>query len=179
MLVYTLGHSSRSLQEVVGLLNEAGIKTVWDVRRFPRSRTNPQFNAESLAAALAAAGIDYRHFEALGGRRRPLPEGASPNGLWNDPGFRGFADYALELEFRLSMQELQREAERTRLLILCSEAVWWRCHRRIVADYLLVAGQEVVHILGRGRTEPARLTPSAEPQLDGAIHYPARPKKQP
>lgn len=173
MPVYTLGHSNRSLQEVVGLLNEAGIEAVRDVRRFPRSRANPQFNTESLSAALAGARIGYRHLVALGGRRRPLPEAQSPNRLWRDPGFRGFADYALGAEFRLSLQELRREAERTPLVMLCSEAVWWRCHRRIIADHLLAGGFEVVHILGPGRTEPARLTTGAEPQPDGAIHYPS------
>ena len=176
MPVYTLGHSNRSLQEVVGLLNDVETKAVGDVRRFPRSRANPQFNTEILGAALASAGFDYRHFEALGGRRRPLDNAASPNGLWRDPGLRGFADHALGEEFDLGLQELRRGAERTPLAILCSEAVWWRCHRRIIADHLLVAGLRVIHILGRGRIEPARLTPGAEPQPDGAIHYPARPE---
>ncbi len=175
MPVYTLGHSNRSLREVVGLLNEVGVEAVRDVRRFPRSRANPQFNAESLGAALAGVGIGYRHLEALGGRRRPLPEAQSPNGLWRDPGFRGFADYALGSEFCLGLHGLRREAEGRPLVILCSEAVWWRCHRRIIADYLLAGGLDVVHILGLGRAEPARLTPGAELRPDGAIHYPLPP----
>lgn len=177
--LFTIGHSNRRLPELLDLLVAAGIRAVRDVRRFPRSRANPHFNLERLASELARIGIDYRHTPALGGRRTPLPGVDGPNGLWREPGFRGFADYALGEPFREEIQALRREAEQMRLALLCSEAVWWRCHRRIIADYLILAGIEVFHILGAGRIEPARLTAGAEPRLDGAIEYPARDQREP
>ncbi len=177
--LFTIGHSNRRLPELLGLLEAAGIQAVRDVRRFPRSRANPHFNLERLEGELARIGIEYRHAPALGGRRTPLPGAGGPNGLWREPGFRGFADYALGEPFREEIAALCREAEHLRLALLCSEAVWWRCHRRIIADYLLLAGIEVFHILGAGRTEPARLTDGAEPRPDGVIGYPLRDPKEP
>ena len=171
-IIHTIGHSNRALPEFLELLQGATIEAVRDVRRFPQSRIHPHFNAERLADALAQMGIGYRHLPALGGRRTPLPPAASPNRLWREPGFRGFADYALGSEFREAHGELLAEAEIRRVAILCSEAVWWRCHRRIIADYLLAAGAEVVHILSAARKEPARMTAGAAPQPDGTIHYP-------
>ena len=155
------------------LLHGAEIEAVRDVRRFPHSRVHPHFDGARLQQALGEAGIGYRHVPALGGRRTPLPAPQSPNGLWREAGFRGFADHALGPEFRTGLEALVAEAERIRLAVLCSEAVWWRCHRRIIADYLLNAGLEVIHILGPSRSEPARLTPGAAPQPGGVIYYPA------
>jgi uncharacterized protein (DUF488 family) len=170
--IHTIGHSNRSLPDFLDLLGAAGIEAVQDVRRFPHSRIHPHFDGGRLKDALSEVGIDYLHSEALGGRRSPLPAARSPNRLWREGGFRGFADYALGPEFRNALLGLVARSEQQRIAILCSEAVWWRCHRRIIADYLLLAGAEVVHILNAARREPARMTPGAEPQPDGTIHYP-------
>jgi uncharacterized protein (DUF488 family) len=170
--IHTIGHSNRTMAQLLTLLEEARIDAVRDVRRFPGSRAHPHFEKSRLERALGEAGIAYAHRPDLGGRRKPLPSTQSPNGLWREAGFRGFADYALGSSFAEAMEELVREAQAARIAILCSEAVWWRCHRRIIADYMLHAGLEVIHILGPGRAEPARLTPGAVPQPEGAIHYP-------
>jgi uncharacterized protein (DUF488 family) len=176
--VFTIGHSTRGLDEFVSLLREAGADTVVDIRTVPRSRTNPQYNRESLPQALEPLGIGYRHLAALGGLRgRRKDEGASPNGLWQNQSFRNYADYALTPAFRDGLAELRRIAAERVPAIMCAEAVWWRCHRRIVSDYLLVAGEEVRHILGAGHIDPARLTPGAEPAEDGRILYPAAEAK--
>lgn len=173
MAVYTIGHSTRSQDELIGLLREAGVRLLLDVRSFPRSRANPQFNSDVLADALAGAGIGYRHMKALGGRRAAQDLGQpSPNGLWRQGAFRNYADYALSPTFGQALEELRRAAREQCCAIMCAEAVWWRCHRRIIADYLLAAGEEVRHILGPGQIEPAALTPGAVPQADGAVHYP-------
>jgi len=169
--IFTIGHSTRTLDEFAALLREGGVDTV------PRSRTNPQYNRETLPAALQAIGVAYRHVAALGGLRRP-PKGAAPsrNGLWQNASFRNYADYALSAPFRDALAELRRVGDVHTPAIMCAEAVWWRCHRRIIADYLLAAGVEVRHILGAGHIEPARLTPGAEPQGDGTILYPGEPR---
>jgi len=173
MAVYTIGHSTRSQDELIGLLREAGVTFLADVRSFPRSRANPQFNSEVLADALAGAGIDYRHMKALGGRRGAQDLGKpSPNGLWRQGAFRNYADYALSPAFSRALAELRAMARERRSAIMCAEAVWWRCHRRIITDYLLAAGEEVRHILGPGEVQPAALTPGAAPQADGTVHYP-------
>lgn len=174
MKIHTVGHSTRSLAELIALLAGAGVDFLVDVRSFPRSRTNPQFNVDSLPAALAAAGIGYRHLKALGGRRGRQDLGfASPNGHWQVEAFRNYADYALTPGFRAGLAELLGLARERRCAVMCAEALWHRCHRRIVTDYLLSAGCEVLHILGPDKVEPARLTPGAEAQADGALHYPA------
>ena len=171
--VYTIGHSTRSIGELVDLLRLEGVTLLADVRRFPRSRRHPQFNIETLPAALAGSEIDYRHFEALGGRRkRTLTDDASPNTGWEAEGFRSYADYALTAPFRDALAALIGLAQSQPPAIMCAEALWWQCHRRIISDYLLIAGIGVVHILGPHDTKPAELTPGAEPQPDGTIHYP-------
>lgn len=173
MRLYTIGHSTRSAAEIVDLLTAGGVGRLADVRAFPRSRANPQFDADALAPVLAAAGIDYRHLAALGGRRPRQDLGfASPNGAWRNEGFRNYADYALTAPFRAGLAELRVMAAERTTAVMCAEAVWWRCHRRIIADALLAGGDEVVHILGPGNAEPARLTPGAAVQADGAVHYP-------
>jgi uncharacterized protein (DUF488 family) len=155
-------------------LRESGVDLLVDIRTVPRSRFNPQFNADALPKALAAAGIGYCHMPALGGlRHRPKGASPSPNGLWQNEAFQAYADYALTPAFHAALDELRGLAENHVCAVMCAEAVWWRCHRRIVADYLLVAGIAVAHILGPGHTEPARLTPGAAPQSDGGILYPA------
>jgi uncharacterized protein (DUF488 family) len=171
--VFTIGHSTRSVAELIALLTEAGADLVADIRAFPRSRTQPQFNGPELAADLAAAGMAYRHLPALGGRRRGRKEGSS-NTLWRNESFRAYADHAGSAEFRAGLEELCALAGEHRCAIMCAEAVWWRCHRRIVADYLLVAGFEVVHILGPGKLTPATLTPGARRSGDGGLVYAAQ-----
>jgi uncharacterized protein (DUF488 family) len=170
--IFTIGHSTRSGGELVALLREAGVDMLVDVRSVPRSRTNPQFNTDTLPAELAKAGIGYRHMRALGGLRHH-PKGApqSPNTLWRNGAFRNYADYAMTAPFRDGLAELRGLAEEHVCAIMCAEAVWWRCHRRLIADYLLTEGVAVAHIMGPGKIEPARLTPGAQPQPDGTILY--------
>jgi uncharacterized protein (DUF488 family) len=171
---YTIGHSTRSVAELVALLREAGCDLVADVRTVPRSRTNPQFNADTLPERLAEAGIEYRHLARLGGlrgRRKGAP--ASPNGFWENASFRNYADYAMTPEFRAGLAELRALGGERTCAIMCAEAVWWRCHRRIIADYLLSEGQEVRHILGAGHIDPATMTTGARPEPDGTILYPS------
>ena len=142
------------------------------MRRFPNSRIHPHFGAERLADRSAQTGIGYRHLSALGGRRTPFPRPPAQTGSGAKAGFRGFADYALGSEFRAGAGELLAEADGRRIAILCSEAVWWRCHRRIIADYLLAAGAEVVHILSASPQRAGAPDSGAAPQPDGTIHYP-------
>ncbi len=173
MTVFTIGHSTRSVDELVRLLTELGVDLLVDVRSIPRSRTNPQFNSDMLPAPLAACGIGYRHLRALGGLRGPQKlDAPSPNTLWRRAGFRNYADYAMTSEFRAGLHALRELARDHTLAMMCAEALWWRCHRRIIADYLLSAGMHVAHIVGPGRLDAARLTPGARVQSDGALHYP-------
>jgi uncharacterized protein (DUF488 family) len=170
--VFTIGHSTRAVAELIALLGEAEADLLADVRAFPRSRTNPQFNGPELQRDLHAARIAYRYLPALGGRRRGR-KGSSPNGLWRNESFRAYADYAGTAEFRAGLEALRILAGEHRCAIMCAEAVWWRCHRRIIADYLLAEGFEVVHILGPGKLTPATLTAGAQRSMDGGLVYPA------
>lgn len=170
--ICTIGHSTRALPELVSLLREFGIDLLVNVRSVPRSRTNPQFNADTLPAALAADGIGYRAIAQLGGRRgRRKGQAPSPNTFWENDSFRHYADYAMTQPFRDGLAELRDLAAANACAIMCAEAVWWRCHRRIIADYLLAAGDEVLHIMGPGRIEPARMTPAAARLPDGSLSY--------
>jgi uncharacterized protein (DUF488 family) len=170
--IYTIGHSTRAVGELVGLLKEAGVGRLVDVRSVPRSRTNPQFNADALPEALAAAGIFYTHLAALGGlRHRPKGAPPSPNTLWRNDAFRNYADYAMTPAFAAGLDELRGLARQECCAIMCAEAVWWRCHRRIIADYLLAQGVAVTHIMGPGKLDPATLTPGARRRPDGTIRY--------
>jgi uncharacterized protein (DUF488 family) len=170
--IYTIGHSNRSAQALLALLAGNGVDLVADVRRFPRSRRHPQFDIETLSAFLAGHGIGYRHLESLGGRRPVAADGASPNTGWREPGFRNFADYALTPPFRSGLAALLDLAEGATPAVMCAEALWWQCHRRIIGDYLLAAGVEVRHILGDQPPRPAVLTPGASIREDGAVLYP-------
>ena len=171
---FTIGHSNRSLAEFEALLREAGVELVADIRKMPMSRANPQFNHDALAPALAAQGMAYEHIAALGGLRGRSPGLARAlNGYWENPSFHRYADYALSPSFRTGLEHLRRAGRARRCALMCAEAVWWRCHRRIVADYLIASGEAVFHIMGPGRLEPARLTPGAVVQADGDITYPA------
>ncbi len=170
---YTIGHSNRSIKALLTLLAGSGVTIVADVRTSPRSRHNPQFDAEPFAHALQAAGIGYRHLPALGGLRGKQKDATSANDFWENERFRNYADYAATAPFRQALEELRALGRGGTCAILCAEAVWWQCHRRIIADYLLAAGEEVIHILGEGRTEPARLTETAVIGSGGTIAYPA------
>lgn len=171
---FTIGHSTRSLDEVVAMLRSAGVDFLADVRRFPRSRSNPDFNIDTLPDALAGFQIGYRHFADLGGRR-PRQAGAEDgtNAFWSNPSFRNYADFALTPAFETALAELITLGETRRCAIMCSEAVWWRCHRRIIADHLLARGHEVFHLMGGTRMEPARLTRGAQIAAGCAVIYPA------
>jgi len=170
--VYTIGHSTRTIPEFGALLGESGIEVVADVRAIPRSRTNPQFNLDVLPVSLEEFGIRYQHFPELGGRRHH-PRGAppSPNTFWRNDSFRNYADYAATDAFAAGFSKLRELAADERCAIMCSEAVWWRCHRRIISDYLLARGTAVMHIMGPGKTEPATLTPNAHPLRNGSLVY--------
>ena len=163
--VFTIGHSTRSFDEFAALLAHEGVQRVVDVRKLTGSRRFPQFNADALAPALHACGVGYQHIAALGGRRgRTLAKGeSSPNGYWTNESFRRYADYALTQDFAAGMAELREASQATRCAVMCAEAVWWRCHRRIITDYLLLEGREVRHILGKAHAEPASMTSGAEP----------------
>ena len=170
---FTIGHSTRSIEEFVGILQHAKIETLVDVRSVPRSRTNPQFNADRLPMSLGEHGIGYVHLVELGGLRgRQSTREASPNSFWENESFRNYADYAMSDSFRAGLQKLIRLGEATPCAIMCAEAVWWRCHRRIIADYLIFAGETVVHLLAPGKSQPANVTPAARQIQPGVLIYP-------
>lgn len=177
---FTIGHSNRSLEEFIGLLSGADIGLVADIRTVPRSRANPQFNKETLPDALAAFHISYAHVAALGGLRgktRALAQDV--NGFWTNESFHNYADYALSAQFHAGLEHLVEQGRRRRCAIMCSEAVWWRCHRRIVADYLIARKETVFHIMGQDRFEPALLTAGAVIQSDGTVVYPSMDRSGP
>ncbi|UEP31073.1 MULTISPECIES: DUF488 family protein [unclassified Burkholderia] len=170
---YTIGHSNRTLDAFVEMLDAVDIALLADIRKMTRSRSNPQFNEATLPDALAAVDIAYEHIAALGGLRgksRGVPD--EVNDFWTNRSFHRYADYALSPEFRTGLDQLIVQGHRQRCAIMCSEAVWWRCHRRIVSDYLIARGETVLHIMGRNRVEPARLTAGAVIRDDGTIVYP-------
>ena len=149
------------------------MKTLVDVRSIPRSRTNPQFNAATLPLALRPCGIAYRHIPELGGLRGRRRNGSpSPNTFWRNESFRNYADYAGTEPFQTGLRTLRALGQDDGCAIMCAEAVWWRCHRRIIADYLLAAGETVLHIMDLGKIEPAQLTPAARQTADGRLVYP-------
>ena len=171
--VFTIGHSTRSIDAFASLLRAAGVDLCVDVRSIPRSRTNPQFNRENLPDSLSAVGIGYRHLGALGGLRgRRADDVPSPNGLWRNAAFRNYADYAMTPPFRAGLDDLLALARRQHCAIMCAEAVWWRCHRRIIADYLLAAGVPVAHIMAPHAIEPAQPTAGVERAQGGVLVYP-------
>lgn len=170
---YTIGHSSRTLTDFSGLLSDADIGALVDIRKIPKSRSNPQFNEGTLRDALAAVDISYEHEAALGGLRGKTPSlDRHVNGFWTNKSFHNYADYALSGDFRTGLDHLIDIGRKQRCVMMCSETVWWRCHRRIVADYLVARGEAVFHIMGHGRLEPARLSLGAVVQSDRSIVYP-------
>jgi len=168
--LFTVGHSTHSLEVFHALLTPHGVRRIVDVRRFPHSRRDPEFNAESLATSLPARGIDYRHLPGLGGRRRPSP--GTPNGGWDNDAFRGYADHAMTAGFAVALDELCALARECPTAVMCAEGLWWRCHRRLIADRLSVLDWTVLHITPDGRLVDHALPPFAIPQADGIVLYP-------
>ena len=169
MTLSTVGHSTHPIEEFISILNAHGIKTLVDIRTIPKSRRNPQFNSDALAASLEQSGIKYRHMPGLGGLRHPRPD--SRNTAWRNDSFRGYADYMQTPEFARSLEGLIDIAGRAPTVIMCAEAVEWRCHRSLVSDALIVRGIDVQHIHSSARARPHKLTPFA--QVNGtAIAYP-------
>ncbi|MCA1334885.1 MULTISPECIES: DUF488 domain-containing protein [Rhodobacterales] len=170
----TIGHSNRSPQTVIDMLREAGVRLLIDVRSFPKSRSNPDFNDDTFPQSLADYQIGYRHMLALGGRRPKQPDVANDlNAFWRVRSFHNYADYALGSDFRNAFTELLDLGQSQSVAMMCSEAVWWRCHRRIITDWLLLHGQEVRHLMAPGRIDVAELTEGAQLREDGAVIYPA------
>ncbi|HET7456210.1 MAG TPA: DUF488 domain-containing protein [Gemmatimonadaceae bacterium] len=153
--LFTVGHSTRALEDFLALLEREGVRALVDVRTFPGSRRYPHFNGDALAASLAERGIGYEHAPALGGRRRPRLD--SPNVAWRNAGFRGYADHMATAEFRGAMTALLDGAAARPTTVMCSEAVPWRCHRSLIADAALARGALVLHIMDAG-TKPHTLT---------------------
>lgn len=162
--VFTIGHSTRPIEELLALLAEHGIEVLMDVRRFPGSRRHPQFSRDALAASLAAAGVEYVHEPRLGGRRAARSD--SLHTAWRVEAFRGYADHMETEEFNAALESLIRLNRDRSVVILCAEAVPWRCHRRLISDALVARGIEVRHILAPGRADPHELDPNAR-VLDG------------
>ena len=176
---FTVGHSTRSVAEIVSLLNSAEVRLVVDVRTVPRSHRNPQFNRENLPPTLSAAHIGYKHVPALGGLRGKRPGvPVDVNAFWTNQSFHNYADYAMGDAWRAGFARLLEFGRKQRCVIMCAEAVWWRCHRRIIADYLLSEGETVFHVLAPNHVVAAQLTPAAKRGVDGALTYPdARAEK--
>jgi uncharacterized protein (DUF488 family) len=170
---YDIGHSTRPIGDFIRLLEEAGVELAVDVRTIPKSRFNPQFNADALEEALRGRSIVYRRMPDLGGLRVARKDGQpSPNGFWENENFRNYADYAATPPFHAALRELRDLGHEHACAILCAEALWRQCHRQIIVDYLLAAGETVIHIVGEGKLEPARMTEAAVIGPDGVIAYP-------
>ena len=170
---FTIGHSTRTIPEFVELLRAGEVGTVVDIRTVPRSRTNPQYNEEALGPALGEHQIGHTRIAALGGLRGRAGEvPPEVNGWWENRSFHNYADHALSDEFRAGLDALVALGRERRVAMMCSEAVWWRCHRRIVADWLIARGEAVFHLMDGGRVDPARLSEGAR-IVGGAVIYPA------
>ncbi|WP_311789365.1 DUF488 domain-containing protein [Ferirhizobium litorale] len=175
MPYYSIGHSNRPLVEFVALLDDASIDVIIDVRAFPRSRSNPQYNIDTLPRSLGAHRITYEHWPSLGGRRHRQDDVSDDcNALWHNRSFHNYADYALSDGFQAALEALIERGHSSRLAVMCSEAVWWRCHRRIITDYLILRGHIVHHLLDVGRTELAKPTAGAVYTPEGGVIYPLR-----
>ncbi|HLV40257.1 DUF488 domain-containing protein [Xanthomarina sp.] len=166
--IWTIGHSTRTEEEFLSLLKSFKIEQLIDVRRFPGSRKYPQFNKENLETVIPENGISYVHLESLGGRRKSTPD--SKNSVWHHPSFKGYADYMETAEFEQAIDALKKLAVKKPSAIMCSEAVWWRCHRSMISDRLKANSWQVLHIMGKNQvqehpyTKPAKVT-------DGVLSY--------
>lgn len=168
MKIWTVGHSTRTAQDFGEIVTAHNIETLVDVRTFPMSRRHPQFNKPALSAFLASIGIEYHHEPRLGGRRTPRKD--SHNTAWQNAGFRGYADHMETEEFVSGIKELLELAAASRTAVMCAEAVWWRCHRSMISDYLKAAGHTVIHIIDAKKTEEHPFT-SAARIVDGDLSY--------
>ncbi|WEN15615.1 DUF488 domain-containing protein [Rhodanobacter sp. AS-Z3] len=166
--LWTIGHSTRTLEEFLALLGEYGIEAIADVRRFPGSRRYPHFASEALAESLPAHGVSYQWIPKLGGRRKVQP--GSPNTAWRNASFQGYADYLATPEFAEGLAALLKLAEKKRTAMMCAEVVWWRCHRSLVSDVLKLRGIEVIHILDASHTTEHPFTSPAH-IVDGRLSY--------
>jgi hypothetical protein len=174
--LYTIGHSTRSADEFIDILRAFAVTRLIDIRSIPRSRANPQFNLDVLPAVLGGAGVAYVHLASLGGRRSKSTDvEESANAGWQKQPFHNYADYAETAPFREGLRELLEMAARETSAIMCAEAVWWRCHRRIVADHVLAHRVPVAHIFTREKSEPASLTPFAVIKGRARVSYPVNP----
>jgi uncharacterized protein (DUF488 family) len=170
MNVYTIGHSTRSIDEFISLLREYGITGVADVRTIPRSRRHPHFAGDRLSVSLPEQGIVYRHFPTLGGLRKPRKD--SPNAAWRNASFRGYADHMLTRDFEDSLEALLAFAREGVVAVMCAEAKWWQCHRQLIADSLVIRGADVRHILSERDAPLHQLTPFARTEQT-RVTYPA------
>jgi uncharacterized protein (DUF488 family) len=170
--LYTVGHSDRSIEEFISILQSARIESVIDVRRLPGSRKHPQFDEDALGASLDAVGIRFDRIPELTGRR-PVSKDVpfEVNAFWQNRSFHNYADHALTVEFGSGLDELISLGKDARTTVMCSEAVWWRCHRRIIADHLIARGLPVFHLMAQGREHPADLTDGAV-VADDSVTYP-------
>lgn len=173
LTLFTIGHSTHSLEAFLALLTKHNIERLADIRRFPGSRKFPQFNQDQLATSLPKAGIDYQWIVALGGRRQKLKNESSPNGGLRNESFRNYADYMATEPFRSGVRQLLEEAGQKRTVYMCSESLFWRCHRRLVSDYLLAQGLTVQHIMPSGELHPHILTTGAK-VTRGEVTYPTQ-----
>jgi uncharacterized protein (DUF488 family) len=172
MRIWTIGHSTRMIDDFISLLSANGIKLLIDVRSLPGSKRYPQFNKETLADSLGKAEIRYEHFPELGGRRKPRPD--SKNAAWRNASFRAYADYMETEEFHKGMERLlDLAADAGSTAIMCAEAVWWRCHRTLISDYLKARGIGVMHILGANKIEPHPYSSAAQ-IVNGKLSYEAK-----
>jgi uncharacterized protein (DUF488 family) len=171
---FTIGHSTRPLEQFADLLLGTSVRMVIDVRTVPRSRSNAQYNRDTLAGSLSPFAIGYEHIATLGGlrgRQRTMPP--TVNAFWQNPSFHNYADYAMGENFHSGLTRLRALGHVERCAIMCAESLWWRCHRRIIADYLIAAGETVFHILGPGQIKLASMTPAAKVGPSGTVTYPA------
>ncbi len=174
--LYTIGHSTHTLEELLALLGAYTIQLLVDVRTIPRSRAHPQFSSSFFSDALRAVGIDYRHLQALGGLRHPAH--GSPNTGWRNASFRGFADYMATPAFQAGLAELEELAGRHTTAIMCAEALPWRCHRSLIADALTIAGWQVYHIMSKKTAREHTLTPFLHVE-SGKLTYPGEERPAP
>jgi uncharacterized protein (DUF488 family) len=172
--IWTIGHSTRSADAFIALLKSQRIDRLADIRTIPQSRRHPHFGRDALAARLAGDGVQYRHFPELGGLRKPRPD--SPNAAWKNQAFRGYADHMQTPPFSTGVDALLGFAGEGRLTVMCAEAVWWQCHRMLLADALTARGIAVEHILSETSVQPHRLTPFARVGEHGALTYPGETK---
>ncbi|MGQ0560733.1 MAG: DUF488 domain-containing protein [Gemmatimonadota bacterium] len=169
--IYTIGHSTRSIDEFIELLKQNGIERLVDVRRFPGSKRYPHFGGEQLPIQLEAVGITYQHAEIFGGRRTPRAD--SPNQAWRNPQFRGYADHLDTPDFQVALSALIEQAGSERQVLMCAEAVPWRCHRQLIADALIARGVRVLDIIGAGEPAEHKLSAHARVLADRRVVYPA------